>query len=663
MILIPELFVPSQCYVVQLVVLVTGPLEGGCLAMSWLMALVLGAKAPAVGPETDNSGPRLLHNRVASMCSGIGDVSPKLLTVRLAGLSQHLHHVYRAWHWHRSIEQREKYHCSIPYDAYNYSLSIDKHVFCKEKGHIESCRFLTSVKFESGDVLASVMINASLLPTFILINYSTAKPAVTGALEFLSLVFQGECNYVNLKLQTTVPDSFHTAKYSQRTIIHQGLHKGVEILCFTSSSGAPWCLCWGPAAGVFLLLESTWLFFLSPDVEHQGVAQIIRSKNPQPTQLNSVLISLLLPYRASGMAHYYSTTMQSVGHQESIDTPATIGYYTGHQTTALKIEKGFYKGLHHTLRYQPHALLTKGYHFDSCEDHWDLGIWQLCTHPGSPTVLFCPQLQNSGLWRNAEQREERKNWEPTSSTVLSRCLQTNVVHSQPRGTTVVLQRDAALPNWELNRARKRVRDQLRVQWVLLPASSGHPLHLPVNGAENIEQCGRYRPAYYWELHLLSSSQWNRKTTEDECVQASCVQASTSTILISLQNHEQDFNSQCSQYSQYSHILPTIHCHIDKGQNEFRWVHAVLRFTNLAHYLGLSDVLNCTPVLKWIHRLLYLMWNQRRLTTSKKADTFENCPWGVCRDRVGDTMHTPAEFKFKAHTATANTQHSICTDHP
>ncbi|KAJ8878250.1 hypothetical protein PR048_018827 [Dryococelus australis] len=57
------------------------------------------------------------------------------------------------------------------------------------------------------------------------------------------------------------------------TVWTNGLHVGVEILCFTSSSGAPWCLCWGPAAGVFLLLEPTGLFFLSPDVEHQGVAQ------------------------------------------------------------------------------------------------------------------------------------------------------------------------------------------------------------------------------------------------------------------------------------------------------------------------------------------------------------------------------------------------------
>ncbi|KAJ8895060.1 hypothetical protein PR048_000385 [Dryococelus australis] len=40
-------------------------------------------------------------------------------------------------------------------------------------------------------------------------------------------------------------------------------HGEVEILRFTSSSGVPWCLCWGPAAGVFPLLESTGLFFLS----------------------------------------------------------------------------------------------------------------------------------------------------------------------------------------------------------------------------------------------------------------------------------------------------------------------------------------------------------------------------------------------------------------
>ncbi|KAJ8885157.1 hypothetical protein PR048_011353 [Dryococelus australis] len=49
--------------------------------------------------------------------------------------------------------------------------------------------------------------------------------------------------------------------------------------------------------------------------------------------------------------------------------------------------------------------------------------------------------------------------------------------SLPTGTTVVLQRDAALPNWKklycimLNRAHQRVRDQLCMQLVLLAASA------------------------------------------------------------------------------------------------------------------------------------------------------------------------------------------------
>ncbi|KAJ8871771.1 hypothetical protein PR048_028111 [Dryococelus australis] len=64
----------------------------------------------------------------------------------------------------------------------------------------------------------------------------------------------------------------HCPAPSMSPLLHT--HIGRLILHFTTSSGAPRCLSWGPAAGVFLLLESTGLFFLSPDVERQGVAQV-----------------------------------------------------------------------------------------------------------------------------------------------------------------------------------------------------------------------------------------------------------------------------------------------------------------------------------------------------------------------------------------------------
>ncbi|KAJ8866749.1 hypothetical protein PR048_032610 [Dryococelus australis] len=56
--------------------------------------------------------------------------------------------------------------------------------------------------------------------------------------------------------------------------------------------------------------------------------------------------------------------------------------------------------------------------------------------------------------------------------------------SQPTGTTAVLQRDAALPNWKRlycitkERDRQRVREQLLVQWMLLPASSRRKQQIP-----------------------------------------------------------------------------------------------------------------------------------------------------------------------------------------